>query len=253
MENVINIYKEIGKTPLEKIKEFKDKYPEYADKKIAYAGRLDPMAHGVLILLVEPETKNRKNYERLDKVYSFKMMFGVETDTYDLLGLITKTYKHVKVNKIYLERAASHFVGELKQKYPPYSSARVNGKPLFKWAREGKLKEVKIPEKKVSVYSIKVQNYDYFEPEIIKGKIKEKINFVKGDFRQRDILAGWEKYFTAQKDNVTIAELEAKVSSGTYIRSVVNQIGKSLKTGAVAYEILRTCVDNYPLNNAVRL
>ena len=66
-KKVLSIYKPLGKTPLEIIKEVKKQYPEYADESIGYAGRLDPMAEGILLLLISEENLKRKKYEKLPK------------------------------------------------------------------------------------------------------------------------------------------------------------------------------------------
>ena len=87
MKAVLNIKKPEGLTPYQVVTKFKRKHPSYKDIKIAYAGRLDPMAKGVLLLLVEPETKKREKYQKLPKEYEFEILFGVSTDTHDLLGL----------------------------------------------------------------------------------------------------------------------------------------------------------------------
>src|SRR3712207_2873397 len=88
MNKILNIYKPVGFTPLEMITALLKEFPEYKDKKIGYAGRLDPLAHGVLLLMIGDATKQRKDYLGLDKMYEFEVLFGVETDTYDLLGFV---------------------------------------------------------------------------------------------------------------------------------------------------------------------
>jgi len=86
MQKVLNLYKQTGVTPLQTIKQLQKRYPEYQDSKLGYAGRLDPMAEGVLLVLVDEENKKRRTYESLEKEYEFYMLFGVKTDTYDILG-----------------------------------------------------------------------------------------------------------------------------------------------------------------------
>src|SRR5579871_234239 len=88
MQTILNLYKPIGKTPLEVIREFQIQNPEYQNVKLGYAGRLDPMAEGVLLVLVGEENKKRKEYERLKKEYEFTVLFGIETDSYDALGTV---------------------------------------------------------------------------------------------------------------------------------------------------------------------
>ena len=69
--SLISVWKPQGWIPLRAVEEFKKKSPEYKDVKISYAGRLDPMAEGVLLLLVDEENKKRKVYEGFQKVYEY--------------------------------------------------------------------------------------------------------------------------------------------------------------------------------------
>src|SRR5262245_8184953 len=91
MKKVLPIYKPVCLTPNQLIEQLRNKHPEYQNEKIGFAGRLDPMAHGLMLLLIGYENKNRTEYLNLDKTYYFKILLGVETDSYDLLGLITST------------------------------------------------------------------------------------------------------------------------------------------------------------------
>lgn len=86
--------KPIGKTPFEVIQEIKKSHPELKNTKIGYAGRLDPMAEGLLLLLIGEENKKKHAYENLNKTYECEIFFGFATDTYDLMGMITSQYTH---------------------------------------------------------------------------------------------------------------------------------------------------------------
>ena len=94
MKNVLNLYKQVGITPLQLIKKFVRSNPEYKDEKLGYAGRLDPMAEGVMIILVGDENKKREKYLDLNKKYEVGILFGVSTDTHDVLGLIERHASH---------------------------------------------------------------------------------------------------------------------------------------------------------------
>ena len=83
MKKILNLYKEVGETPLERLERFKKDNSEYANEKMTYAGRLDPMAEGVLIVLVGEECLNKEKYLGLDKEYEFEVLFGFRTDTYE--------------------------------------------------------------------------------------------------------------------------------------------------------------------------
>jgi tRNA pseudouridine55 synthase len=145
LDGVFLVHKPIGMTPLQAIQKFKKKRADLAKAKMSYAGRLDPMARGLLILLSGNEVKNQKQMELCLKEYVFEVVFGIQTDTYDLLGVtnIGNDIPEIPIideqklrNQLELQ-IPSH-LGHHMQPYPPYSSARVDGKPLFQWAKEGR-------------------------------------------------------------------------------------------------------------------
>ena len=68
MKNILHLYKPIGVTPFQLIQQFRIEHPEYQDIKLGYAGRLDPMADGLLLVLVGEENKKRKQYEEMLKL-----------------------------------------------------------------------------------------------------------------------------------------------------------------------------------------
>ena len=81
-------YKNLGETPLACLEKMRLEHGIGAEIPMTYAGRLDPMAEGVMILLVGEECKNKEQYLGLDKTYGFEVLVGFQTDTYDLLGLV---------------------------------------------------------------------------------------------------------------------------------------------------------------------
>src|SRR5688572_10305491 len=130
---MIKAYKPVGMTPLELLQSIKA-------EGAAYAGRLDPMAEGLMIYLDTIEEKQkRKDYEKLSKVYEFDVLLGIQTDSYDILGIPKLSHSGTQL---------PIKLGEQIQKYPPYSYSRIAGKPLFWWARNNKLNEIEIPSKK---------------------------------------------------------------------------------------------------------
>ena len=89
-QGIITLHKEQGETPLECIERWRAEHKEYLGIALSYLGRLDPMAEGVLLVAVGEENKNREAYLGLDKEYEFEVLFGFETDTYDLLGVVVR-------------------------------------------------------------------------------------------------------------------------------------------------------------------
>jgi tRNA pseudouridine55 synthase len=167
MNKVLNIYKPIGKTPLEMVHLVKASFPEYKDAPIGYAGRLDPLAHGVLLLMVGDATKERDMYLDMNKEYRFEAVFGIETDTYDVLGLLKRNIYRAPPENVntFVNLFVTNHTKKLLQSYPPFSSKTVQGKPLFWWAKQQKLHEITIPEREIEIYSFAVQSFGIISAE----------------------------------------------------------------------------------------
>ncbi len=255
MTKVLNVYKPVGVTPLQLIDKLRIKLPEYKNEIIGYAGRLDPMVEGVLLLLVGDENKKRKEYEGLPKEYSFEILFGVSTDSFDTLGVIIK-HKTVDAKDIEnkLPGILKKYIGKHLQEYPPYSSMHVQGKPLFYWAREKRLQEISIPTKEIEIYDLHFSGLQTKNAQHIQDIVFQRINCVFGEFRQEEIKKSWVEYFNAQQEKqLLVGSFTIRCSSGTYIRSLVHKIGDDLKTQALAFSILRTRVGEYKLKEAIHL
>ena len=95
---VIIVNKRAGLTPLECINEIKKTKPEWAHLPLTYAGRLDPLATGVLVVLIGDECHKKDEYLNLPKEYLVTILFGFATDTYDLMGLVTETKESFKMS-----------------------------------------------------------------------------------------------------------------------------------------------------------
>lgn len=252
MNEVITVNKPRGITPLQTIQLFKQKFPSYQNEKMSYAGRLDPMASGLLILLIGEQNKKRNEFESLEKTYEFELLLGITTDTYDALGLIT-AISPLQPNalKQCLQLLPS-FIGSHEQAYPPFSSMNVSGKPLYYWAREGKLHDIKIPTKIVTIKSLEITSTSLIKSPDLVANVVTVIKQVNGDFRQDEIIKRWETL--VKKDlSFPLITCRATVTSGTYIRSLAHEIGKKLGTGAIAYSIHRTKVGQYHLKDALEL
>ena len=242
MRTIVSLYKKRGETPLRTIDEFKKKHPEYEDITLSYAGRLDPMAEGLLLVLIGEENKKRKTYENLEKVYEFTLLPGITTDTYDVLGKITGTQVITHPQKIEAQLLSllPKYTGRISQSYPPYSSKPVNGKPLYYWARENKLAEISIPEKVVTIHEFTFLKTNQLTANQLRAYIVEGIKAVIGDFRQKEILDLWDSYFSSYHNHTfSTYTFRVSCSGGTYIRSLVDSLGKELAVGAIALKIKR--------------
>lgn len=200
------------------------------------------MAHGLLVLLVNEECLKQNIIHNYNKVYIFEILIGISTDTYDTLGLI-KSFNNFNICNNHIENILEKFSGNFNQPYPPYSSIRVNGKPLWYYYKNNLNDNIVIPEKNINV-KLKYLNKKILDHESIKNYVINNIKKVKGDFRQNEIIKSWENI---KAYNYKILRFQADVTTGTYIRSICNDIGKYLNCGACAYDILRLKVGDYTL------
>lgn len=234
---MILLYKPFGLTPLQAIERLRIKHPKLSDKKLSYAGRLDPMAEGLLLILVDEENKKRRELEHVDKEYEFEALIGISTDSYDLLGIprIGDT-KKVDIDKVY--EFINLNLGEIVQQYPPYSSIKVEGKPLYWWARMGK--KVKAPKKTIKVSRLELVQDSFVASKSLENIVYSKINMIDGDFRQEEILDKWKDLLLNSQENFQVLKFDFACSSGGYVRSLVHELGRFLGSGAVVFSIKRT-------------
>ena len=247
MKKVILLNKKEGETPLAALSRFRAKNKKYEGVKMTYAGRLDPMASGVLLVLVGGEVKEKEKYLALDKEYEFEVLFGFATDTYDILGKVEIARQdlasELKLEKL-IKNHLKHFTGKFIQKYPIYSSKTVKGKQLFEYGREGK--DVELPEREVFVKQLqflKIRKINHIK---LLADIEKRIKKVKGDFRQEEILKIWRtKLSSGARQEFFVASLKINCSSGTYVRGLANSMGEKIGVPVLAYSIKRTKVGKF--------
>ncbi|HHU21080.1 MAG TPA: tRNA pseudouridine(55) synthase TruB [Acholeplasma sp.] len=181
-------------------------------KKIGHAGTLDPLATGLLIVLVNSSTKLSDYLLNLDKEYLVEVTVGVGTNTYDIDGEVN-AFKDVK-EKLEIDVVLSSFKGQYMQEAPIFSAISMDGERLYKKARRGE--NVDLPQRLVEIKSI------------------ERIG---------DVI---------YQDNKAIFSFLTTVSKGTYIRSLVNDLGKKLDYPAVVSNLRRTKISNFDVNDACK-
>lgn len=253
LDAVLNLYKKRSETPLQTIERYVKAHPEYKGTKMTYAGRLDPMAEGVLVVLAGEKNKERDTYTGLDKDYEFEFVLGVETDTFDVLGKLISAKGEGEMPSARVKEALERHKGAFEQKYPPYSSKVVNGTPLYELARKGKLLERDIPSHQVSVSEIELVSSRTVSKDSLVEFVYGTVSAVSGDFRQTEILRLWNEYF-AEKAPAEFVIYKAKVTcgSGFYVRQLVSDLGRELGTGATTISILRTRVGGYLIEESIR-
>jgi tRNA pseudouridine55 synthase len=174
--------------------------------KVGHAGTLDPLASGLMILLIGSFTKKADYLTKKDKTYEVKMRLGVKSSTGDEEGeKFSVSDEEPSEEKV--KQSIASYIGKIDQIPPAYSAIKINGVRSYKLAREGKAVELK--SRPVEIYSIDKVIYEY-----------PYISFT------------------------------TRVSSGTYIRSLVNDIGEKLGVGAYTTHIRRTSIADYDISKS---
>lgn len=219
MENgLILVYKKKGKTSRNVVENISKKY----GVKAGHIGTLDPMAKGLLPVLVGNTCKLSKYLMEHDKTYLVEMKFGYNTETLDIEGEILEEDKSFRENNIVDNEffdmiiiAMKKELGTKKQIPPIYSAKKLNGKKLYEIARKDKEKAI----------------------EMAKEKAKEITIYNMYDISLKEL---WDNN---PKDIVLSFKVEC--SSGTYIRSLVRDIAENMGTIAIMTDLRRIAVGNY--------
>ncbi len=150
MNGIINVYKPRGLTShavVARIRKF------YGIRRVGHAGTLDPMACGVLPVLVGSAASVQELVMDHDKTYRAGILFGVTTDTGDVTGQVLKETEP-NFDRAALTAVLERFVGEITQIPPMYSALKVDGKKLYELARSGKTVERKA--RPVTIHSVRL-------------------------------------------------------------------------------------------------
>ena len=181
------------------------------EKSIGHLGTLDPMATGVLPLLLGKYTRLAQYFSSAEKSYTGTIRFGFSTDTYDAEGIAEGPDSWPNLQpQLALEQvrsAAARFHGEMEQMPPAYSAKKIEGKPAYKLAREGKPVELKAARVNIAGFTI--------------------IG-----------LEGAEAAFAMS------------ISAGGYVRSVAHELGQDLGCGAHLSALRRTQAGAFTIDEA---
>lgn len=180
-------------------------------KRLGHSGTLDPMATGVLPVLVGKATKASDILPIDEKSYEAGFKFGISTDTQDITGEVL-TNSNISISLEQLENAAESFVGDILQVPPMYSAVSVGGKRLYELARQGKTVEREPRQRKVNY--IKINSYDPLTREGV---------------------------------------MSVSVSKGTYVRTLIHDIGEKLECGGVMTSLRRTSSSGFDIKQCYTL
>lgn len=243
------IEKKVGETPLEALEAWRVAHLEIGDAPACYAGRLDPMASGQLLILVGDECKEMETYRGLDKEYEVEVLLGVGSDTGDILGLVADSPQTAPPTTEDLITALASQVGTHTLSYPVFSSKTVNGKPLFVYALEGTLDTISIPTHEETIYDIELVDTTSLSTHELKERVTsllalaptsdEPSKALGADFRIADVQKSWNAVFASPR-TYTVLRIRVFCASGTYMRSLAGRIGETVGTSALALSIHRT-------------
>lgn len=179
-------------------------------KRLGHTGTLDPMATGVLPILVGTATKACDILPNQDKTYQATVVFGKATDTLDIWGNPLQDYPEQHVTEAALRAVLPEFLGDITQLPPMYSAVSVNGKRLYELARKGET--IERPTRTVHIDAITLDAFD---------------------------------------ETQQTATLTVSCGKGTYIRTLLSDMGQRLGGDAVMTALTRTAACGYPLQDCL--
>lgn len=192
-------------------KKWSIRHPRRPTPRMGHSGTLDPFATGLMLIGVGEGTKKLKDYIKLDKTYEAEVVLGRSTETGDLTGETIREVEVRDVKKEEVERVLEGMVGDMELSVPRYSAIKVDGKRLYKRARAGE--DFEPPKKKMCVLRAELQD------------IKKEDTFV-------------------------VLNVVFEVGSGTYVRSLGEELGRRLGYPAMLRNLRRTRVGIYSVLDA---
>jgi tRNA pseudouridine55 synthase len=187
---------------------------ELGIKKMGHAGTLDPMATGLMIIGIGSGTKKLHEYLKLPKAYEAEILVGQKTTTGDITGDIVEQVPVGVLSKEVVSNILDSLVGTVKLAVPLYSAIKIKGQPLYKYARKGK--QVAVPEKEMVLEKFVLQSVEC-------------------------------------KEGSCIVKVIMHVGSGTYIRSLAEEIGRRLDYPATLQNLRRTEIGPFNIKDAQKL
>ncbi len=240
--------KPVGPTAAQALAALRSSDPSLVGVKLGHAGRLDPMAEGLLTVLVGDETRDVHAQRAQSKTYEVDVLFGVATDSFDELGLVTALVP-TAIDDAVIERACARFVGPYVQRYPPFSQARVGGRSLIALSRAGVA--VERPTAERELHELVLVGVVSVEGAAVSERARRRVALVRGDFRQEAIAHRWVAAMAEHRaSRFTVASLRVHCSAGTYMRALADDLGAALGVPAIAARIRRTRAGDLTLEGA---
>lgn len=218
-----------------KIRHILSRYTGQKKLKVGHAGTLDPLATGLLVLCVGEDTKRIKELQAMPKTYEGTMTFGATTPSFDLEKKPDSFYPTGHLNIHVLEAVKTQFLGDILQVPPVFSAVKVGGRRLYKNARTGE--DAQLPHRAVYIQSFEwlgeLRHLQSASPPLIIENKKGSPIAMNPDYA----------------DGLQI-DFRVVCSKGTYIRSLVHDIGQAVGSGAYLSRLCRTASGGFSLESA---
>jgi tRNA pseudouridine55 synthase len=211
-EDVYLVHKPKGYTSFDLVKKFKK---TYGIKKAGHAGTLDPLAYGLMIIGINRGTKKMNHYLTLPKVYIAEVLLGTSTTTLDAEGEVLEDKHVVGLKSDDIETAVDSLVGDHEITAPLYSAIKVEGKPLYWYARNN------VEPPYIPVKNMKVRSVAYLD--------------------------------SYKQGSKHIIKIRIEVSSGTYIRSLAVVLGEALGYPAMLHSLYRYTIGDHCDCDAIKI
>ncbi len=251
---IYKAYKKIGENMLQAMQRFADENKLDLHKP-TFTGRLDPLAKGIFLILTESDKKKKEYINSLDKKYKFYILFGISTDSGDLLGFVSNYKFDATVEEERLVKVIESLNGtEVDWEYPCFSSKKVNGKALFEWYLENECEGIEVPRYKSFIHTLEFKSMLTFSKQELKQLVFERLKFLQNadidfaynDYRKVEIMQKWSTFFNNfASEKYHVAELELVAGKSLYVRTLAEKIGKELNCPTTAFDIERLAFGRY--------
>ena len=182
----------------------------FGERRIGHTGTLDPLATGLLLVLVSREfTRLQTQLLSLPKTYLVEILLGATSDTYDRLGQISAKSLMKPKDLPTIQLILEEFKGNIQQQVPAYSAVKIGGKKLYSLARQQKMEAVELPVRSITIDLLEIVSFE------------------------------WPKL-----------TLRIGCSSGTYIRSLAHDLGEKLGCGGLVQELRRETIGPFSVTAA---
>ncbi len=208
-------------------------------EKTTHTGTLDPMAEGVVVLATGEDRYIKGSLSDWKKTYVFSILWGIQTDSGDQLGLITNVATP-ELHRIHIESIIAEFPQQYLQEIPAFSARRYAGSSSFELSKQGAVLTRK--HRLVNISGLEIlKTYEISLENVVQEQARA-VSQVHGNFRQAEVQTDWKKLVkvTEQKNRkFFITECRVTTSPGTYIRQLVQDLAQKMDIPATTWSITR--------------